>query len=456
MCDMKETTSLAARVRDDTLRRTPALAGGGAVLAASGGADSTAMVSLMCEVGAVDPAASVVAHFDHGLRGRADGAADVAVVEALCRRYGLELVTGRWEEPRPGEAAAREARYRFLTGVADAHGIPAVVTGHTADDQAETVLLHVLRGAGLHGLRGMRRESALPVRRAREDVVLARPLLGVTRAEARAWCAEQGLAFHDDASNEDLRFLRNRVRRVLLPDLQRRVPDAPDILVRASEVAAARVRVLDRIAEGILGREGHVVRISRDALRSTPPAVRAHAVRLGIVELLGDARDFGRRHYATVTLAHIAATGSTFRLPRDVHVTVDADAVVLSVGPPGPPPVEHGAEHTVPFSGRVGAWTLDVQTMRDARSGGDVVPLPADAIVRGRRRGDRIRPRGMRGHKKLQDYYVDRKVPRRERDAAPVIAVGGDVLWTPFGGGSVDAVGAPHGVTAVRVACQPV
>ena len=103
----------------------------------------------------------MAAHFDHGLRGEEAAAGDRAAVEALCARYGIELEVGAWDAPARGEAAAREARYAFLRDVAATRGIDVIATGHTADDQAETVVLHAARGAGLHGLRGMAAESRM-------------------------------------------------------------------------------------------------------------------------------------------------------------------------------------------------------------------------------------------------------------------------------------------------------
>ena len=154
-----------------------------------------------------------------------------------------------------------------------------------------------------------------------------------------------------------------------------------------------------------------------------PPALAPYAYRLALVALRGDARDIERRHYELLRGVADAVTGSTFELPRGVVVTVDADAVVLSLGAPWAPAIAADFERALPFAGEAGAWSLEVAA-GDGAGDGTLLVAPADAVVRARRPGDRIAPRGMSGHKKLQDYYVDRKVPRRERDAAPVIACG--------------------------------
>lgn len=439
---------LSRRIRDALPAAWPA--DGRVVLAASGGADSTAMVALLCEAGLAEPARAVVAHFDHRLRGAEAAARERAAVEALCARYGLRLETGAWEDPRPGEAAARAARYAFLHAVAVGAAAPAVAAGHTADDQVETVVMHGLRGAGLHGLAGMAADGAWPFGAGPR---LLRPLLSVSRAETRAYCAARGLAFVDDGSNEARAFLRNRVRHDLLPRLEAAWPGARTALLALAAEARDVVAALEAVAEAaLLDDEPHDGRIclSRDALRALPAAVVPYAYRLALRRLRGDARDLDRRHYALLAGAAAAVTGSTFELPRGVAVTVDPDAVVVSVTPLRLPSVDAALALALPFEGVVGAWSLAVTAARAGEGG--VLRLPAGAVVRARRPGDRLRPAGMRGHKKLQDYYVDRKVPRRERDAAPVIAAGGEVLWTPFGAAAPVMDGAPYRVRGERAA----
>jgi tRNA(Ile)-lysidine synthase len=259
---------------------------------------------------------------------------------------------------------------------------------------------------------------------------LVRPLLGLSRADTHAYCDARDIAYVDDASNEDARYLRNRVRRELLPALDATSPQGRRAFLRLADEARAGIDAIAQVvAPMVIAGDGGCVRLSRAALRALPSALAPHAYRAALVRLLGDAREFDRRHYDVLARAHAASTGSAFMLPRGVVATVDPDAVVLSIGPLTLPSIDAGIAHALPFAGTLGAWRLDVV----ASDGADALRLPAASVVRGRRPGDRIQPRGMRGHKSLQDYYVDRKVPRREREGAPVIACGRDVLWTPFG-----------------------
>ncbi|MEX2227694.1 MAG: tRNA lysidine(34) synthetase TilS [Dehalococcoidia bacterium] len=416
------------------------------VVAISGGGDSCALLALVCETQIVPRDRVVAAYFDHRLRGEDASREERRAVEALCDRYGVRMETGAWLAPARSEAAAREARYAFLADVARRHGAEGVATGHTSDDQVETVLMHALRGAGLYGLAGMAASSLWPFA-AQGGPRLVRPLLALTRGDTRAYCDARGFVYVDDASNADRAFLRNRVRNELLPAIDAVAPGGRHGILRWSDDARAGVEAIGSVVDALVMDDGEgCVQLSRAAMRAVPSGLAPHVYRRALVRLLGDARDFGRRHYGILARAHDASTGSVFELPRGVVATVDADIVVLSVGALKAACIDAGAEYALPFAGTVGGWRIDVT----AADGEEALRLPAGAVVRGRRPGDRMQPRGMRGHKKLQDYYIDRKVPRRERDAAPVIAVGGDVLWTPFGGASACGEGLWYTVLGVR------
>lgn len=425
------------------------------VLAASGGGDSTAMVSMLCEAELIDPTLTIVAHFDHRLRDPSSSARDREVVDALCLRYGLRLCVGAWDAPRPGEAAARQARYAFLRAVAEDCDADAVLTGHTADDQIETVVMHAMRGAGLHGLSGMMSDAPFPIGNARSTGAprLLRPLLRVTRAQTRAWCADHGIAYADDATNEDRSLLRNRVRLDVLRRVFAEEPESGNAILAMAATAKATVSALDAAALAAvpLDFDGTIVTLPRAALRALSAELMPYVYRRALVQLLGDARDIGRKHYAMLADVAAARTGAMFELPRNVVVTVDADALVLSLGPLAPAAVDPTAEAPLPFEGTLGAWHIDVARGDSAQATSAMLHLPPGAVIRARRPGDRLQPRGMRGHKKLQDYYVDRRVARRYRDTAPVIALDSDVLWTPYGAADQSAqAGDPYIITATH------
>jgi len=222
----------------------------GVVLAVSGGADSVALARAIGRLKTSGAGSLGLAHFNHQLRG-AESAADQQFVEGLAADLGLPCTVGA---PDSGalaaggeglEARARAARYEFLERAAKEVGARYVVTAHTADDQAETVLHHVLRGTGLTGLAGMRRTRPLG-----PAVTLIRPLLTITRREVLEYLAALKQPFCDDATNQDRQFMRNRIRHELLPLVQREYsPAVVEALVRLAKLAGEAQQVVTAAAE---------------------------------------------------------------------------------------------------------------------------------------------------------------------------------------------------------------
>ncbi len=426
---------LHERVRNYVTAKVPSLHDRPrAVIAVSGGADSIATAALLIESGVLVPEQPLIAHFDHRLRGDRAAARDRAAVDELCRRYAIECVVGAWDAPVAGEAAARDARYRFLAEAAHAFDARVIVTGHHAGDQAETVLMHAMRGAGLHGLSGMSSDAPLPLPHGDPPLRVARPMLSIARAELRAYADVLALPYVDDETNADTRFTRNRVRHDLLPAFERDAPDIRSSLLAIAEHARIAAAALDAIAAPVIASTGdpNIICVSRAALRTLTPEVAEHAYRLALVRLLGDARDFDRRHYATLVRASGARTGATFELPRGVLATVDAQEVIMSRGRIVVPAIDAELEQALPFAGVLGGWRISVTPCGEVDGADEqIVQLPADAVMRRRRPGDRITLANGQ-HKKLQDDFVDRKIPARLRDLTPVIAHGRDVLWTPY------------------------
>lgn len=213
-----------------------------AVLAVSGGADSVALLRAVHRMQGPEPGRLLVAHFNHRLRG-ANSDADAQFVADLARSLGLESAQGLAAPGELGsgsEAEARTARYAFLESTARQFGARYVVTAHTADDQAETVLHHILRGTGLAGLAGMAR-----VRTLADGLALVRPMLTLSRADVLEYLAALGQAYCEDASNRDPRYTRNRIRHELLPLLKRDyAPSVVESLLRLSSLAADAKRVI--------------------------------------------------------------------------------------------------------------------------------------------------------------------------------------------------------------------
>lgn len=250
------------------------LAPGSYVVAVSGGTDSTALLVLLADLAPDLGLVLHVAHFDHRIR--RTGAADAQFVSDLAARFGATVRVGRAETKPKGEDDARRQRYDLLRRVAQERSATAIATGHTRDDQAETVLLHIARGSGITGLAAMRPS--------REGIV--RPLLAIGRAETAAICAAAGVTPREDPSNRSLRYARNRIRRRVLPELARINPQAAAALARLADVAA-EVSV-SRRAEAVaaLDRATGDGSIDLDALGSDP-GVREEALALAWQRVTG-------------------------------------------------------------------------------------------------------------------------------------------------------------------------
>ncbi|HVF09229.1 MAG TPA: tRNA lysidine(34) synthetase TilS [Abditibacteriaceae bacterium] len=298
-----------------------------ALLAVSGGVDSMALLLAFAQA----DRDFIVAHVNHGLRG-AESEADAEFVLQHCAGLGFSCHVERVAVPQrngpAGEEAAREARYECLTRMARTHGCSRVATGHTASDSLETVLINWLRGAAITGLTGIR-----PVRPLTGDVLLVRPLLNVTRAQTQAYCRGAGWDWHEDSSNRDPRFLRNRVRGELLPLLEDLMPagDAnPERLARqtarAGAVLRADLELLDEVTASQLAsltvRETPRL-IALDGLRfqELHLALQRRILRAAVVRLQGDTRDLSFELVET-TRRHIAdgERRAVWQWRRGLHV----------------------------------------------------------------------------------------------------------------------------------------
>ena len=427
--------------------------GAGVLVAVSGGADSTALVYLLCEASSrLGIQLAGLAHFNHLLRGAASDA-DERFCQELAGRLGLRFETNRGDvraaARRRGtsvEDAGRQLRYEFFEEARERTGASHVAVGHTRDDQAETVLLNLLRGAGTGGLGGM------PARRGS----IVRPLLDCTHRELVDWLAESGIPFREDETNRDRRFLRNRVRHEILPALTAVVPSASDAIARAAEITRVDAEFLDELAASELARISATPReglwaLDAAALAAMPAALGRRVARraLGAVEggefvgfehtqrvldlargaVPGPVRLSGQRVYRTAAGQLVSAPArGRGRKGEEFGEFRTFSPVPLSI--PGETPFGDGRE--VSCERRPGGMAV----LTEVLAGGDRATAVVDAdlvtglTVRFRRRGDRFRPLGLAGRKTLQDFFVDRKVPRAERDRTPLVVDGDDrVVW---------------------------
>jgi len=399
----------------DYIRAHQIFTPGPVVVGVSGGAASTPLLLILAELAHELGIVIHVAHFDHRTRPK-QSAEDADFVAKLANRIGAPIRVGRAEKPTKSEDAARTARYEFLRRAASEIGATAIATGHTRDDQAETVLLHLTRGSGLAGLAGMR-----PLREG-----IARPLLAIGRAETVAVCRAAGIRPRTDPTNRSLKFARNRVRLEVLPRLAKINPRAGEALARFAEAAAemqteddvdlasavARARDKDAIVIAALG-----------------PSLRSRALALAWRDATGQV--LGARHRKA--LDGLAATedgSSSLELPggraiREYGVLrIVGDTLVQKSDPATA--VELGRE--IIWNG----WNIGLGGPADA-NGALAAEVPKKLlrklVVRQRQAGDRMTTGGER--KKLQDLFTDAKIPASQRSRWPVIASEDGVWWVP-------------------------
>ncbi len=420
------------------------------VAAVSGGPDSMALLLLLERLRGQLCFTLHVAHADHGLRGD-EAREDARFVESTARDMGLPVTLGRLDvnalrdaRRMSVEEAAREARYAFLVETAAGIGASAIALGHTADDQAETVLMHLLRGSGTSGLAGMPAVSHLPASRYGERMALVRPLLEFTKAETRAYCELRGETPRDDSTNSSLEFTRNRVRLELMPQLERFNPRFRDALLRLSASAAHDLDFLEQAAgearQGLDVPSEHGMAVSRSGFQALPQAVQRHVLRLAYRELAGATKELTHRHVEDMVRLSSGRTGAWMALPGGLRFEVGYDALCLSPAGELPATAPLAGEHALSIPGEtcVGEWCVRAELIPhvsgDAEGGSRVAVLDADhagrrLYVRSRRPGDRITPLGMSGSRKVQDVMVDDKTPEAERDGVPLVVSEHGVLW---------------------------
>lgn len=402
----------------DTLRRFFAQHDirGPLVVAVSGGGDSTALLLALADLGDIELHA---VHVNHKLRG-ADSDDDEAFVGGLCRdlRVPLHVVNGaldRDDVRRLGvEAAARKVRYALLKRIRGEAGATHIATAHHKNDQAETVLMRLMTGSGLSGLRGIQ-----PLR---TDGVI-RPLLDVRRSEIDAFLRSRDITPRNDRSNADSRFLRNRVRAMLSTF----DPSVIDNLASIAAQAREQWTILEHIISAA-DRSTATENDTRFAAWPDEPWLRRAILHRHIHRLDPDARDV-----SSVDLERLTASLDTLKrvsVTATLELLRRGSATILRKRPLAHPPFEFGLEPGQRKSFPGGRIALRSATgNRHAQK----LQLPLDAsanfIVRNRRDGDRFQPLGMQQQKKLKDFLIDRKIPAEARDSIPLLVWNDSIVW---------------------------
>jgi tRNA(Ile)-lysidine synthase len=434
-----------AFIEANGLARSP----GPLVVGFSGGPDSLSLLYALYHLAGELGLTLHIGHLNHCLRGR-DSDEDAAFVAGTAKQLGIPCTMGSEDVAlrAPGhssslEEKAREARYEFLAGVVEEVGASGVAVAHTADDQTETMLLHILRGTGVSGLRGMKpvtdikTQSGKPLR-------LFRPLLQVTREETEAYCRALGLSPRADYTNQLPDRLRNRIRLELLPYLREYNPNIDQAIHRLGAAASLDTAFIEAEVERVwpilVTKVGEGLRLSREKLLSLHPAPRRYLLRRALQVILGDLVDIEQTHILSLEGLLSGPTGKTVHLSRGITATTEYDDYLITGAEDKSAGTSLSAEHTLQVPGvtTLPGWRVSASIVEKREAGGISSGLKAvldmDAVVgrltvRGRRDGDRFQPLGMKGTKKLQDFLVDSKVPGRLRDQTPLVCAGGSIVW---------------------------
>jgi tRNA(Ile)-lysidine synthase len=434
-------SSFLRKIRQTVARHGLLRGGERLLLGVSGGPDSMALLHALADLSREWRLSLAVAYLDHGVRPEAAG--EWSFVEQAARALDLPFLGERadvralaGEKRLPLQEAAREARYAFLSKAARGLAADKIALGHTADDQAESVLMRLLRGSGTLGL------SGIPAKRG--DFYI-RPLIDVHREEVEVFLREKGIAFREDASNRSPRFLRNRIRRELIPILEVYNPKIRRILAETAERFRLeedfwRDLTNERFPSLVKNRKGGSLALEIPLLAALPPPLRLRVFRAAVETVLGDLRGFGYPHFRAVeNLWAKAAPNKQIRLPRGLDVSKSYAELVFSRGKAELSAFEYvvSAPGTLEITeiGREMRFALRENSGREspgkepgkALLEGDHICFPL--TVRSFRPGDRFQPLGMEGQKKIKDFFIDRKIPPDRRRRIPLLLFQDRVLW---------------------------
>ncbi len=412
----------------------------------SGGADSVAMLLMIAE-GVFGPLRPLVVHVNHGLRG-AESDGDEAFVREIAASLGIEVRVASYDVAAFAEAnklnledAGRRVRYRFAESELDAHcarlGEPVergrIAVAHTLDDRIETFFVRALFGAGAGGL-----ASIAPVR----DRIV-RPLLSVERAPLREWLIGRGQAWREDASNADTSRLRAHVRATMLPAAEKVNPAFRAALERTMDLLVADDALLSSMAEAFArdfaeSEPGREVRFERALIATLDPTMARRTIRSAIIGTFPEASRIEASHIEAV-LGGFDQDAFACDLPGGLRAFTEYGKMVISRESTGdasmaPVLLPVGGKADMGEAGVMAAERVSVDSVSFPIDSAESIVIDADRlsgelIVDSAKAGDRMRPLGMSGSRKLSDLLVDAKVPRRVRGRVPVVRDGECIVW---------------------------
>jgi len=419
------------------------------LVAVSGGPDSVCLLHILMGLQEELGIKLNVAHLNHQLRG-VESEDDARYVSHLARKLGIPATIGardvkayQAQQRISLEEAAREVRYTFLAEVARSTGTDCVAVGHTTDDNIETILMHLIRGTGTRGLRGLQPNSQWSSPEI--SLIVIRPLLQISRQETVEYCHKHQLKPRFDTSNLSPSPLRNRVRHQLLPQLQSYNPRVAEALLRTAHIAGDDLAVLDnevaRLWNSIARRQETTIVLDKEKLLELPPALQRYLLRSAIERMLGNLKDIEARHIEEIMGVLTKPAGKRLSLPGNLVFIIEYDRYLLAPESSALSPfpvIDNETVLKIPgetsFPGwRVAASIIERERMREKDNNFtaylNLDKINGKVVMRPRRRGDRFQPLGMSQPKKLGEFMIDAKIPRAWRQYVPVVCSSQHIMW---------------------------
>ncbi len=448
------------------------------LVAVSGGQDSVCLLYILVKLQEGLGMRLHVAHLNHQLRG-AEAEADAQYVSELARKLGIpatveqrDVKSYQARQHISLEEAAREVRYTFLAQVAKSIGTDRVAVGHTLNDHIETILMHLIRGTGTRGLRGLQPKQN------RNSLTIIRPLLPVSRRETAGYCHHHRLTPRVDASNLSLSPLRNRIRHQLLPLLQSYNPGVSEALLRTARIASDELAFLDEEIAQLWGEvaqeQENTIILNKERFLGLHSALKRHLLRASIEKLLGNLKDIEARHIEEIVDALTKPAGKRLCLPGGLIFSIEYDKYLIGTDPAALSPFPSlGTEFQMKIPGEtlLPGWRIEANIMgredfttasfirgrlkgrspfknysslspwkergtEGVRLGDDLLTAYFNLdktgdklLVRHRQPGDRFQPLGLSQPKKLGEFMIDAKIPHAWRQRIPIVCSLQHILW---------------------------
>jgi tRNA(Ile)-lysidine synthase len=411
------------------------------IVALSGGPDSTALLAVLAPIAQELDLSLIVAHFNHGLRG-AESNEDENFSRELSEKIGLPFVSGKMDQRKGNKGLSpedfyRRQRYNFLNKVAEDFQAQKIALGHNLQDQAETVLLNILRGSGLEGLKGF-----LPMR----DGKFIRPLIEISRREIISFLNEAGIPYRQDSSNEKKRYLRNQIRSELIPYLKEKFnPKIEKNLAQMAEILRLEDEFIRQCVDEVLKssfiqRRQNLILLKISYINTLPSAVRLRLFKT-ILESLNPAKNgFSFIHIKSLdNLAQKCESGKRVNLPLGIEARREYDDLILERNKVCSKQMKYEYTMNIPGSLYIKERKLTVHSELTTKenvnfSGKNEVYLDLDkiqqpVIIRNRRDGDWFQPLGMQGRQKIKNFFINHKMLRCERNEIILLVDRLSVIW---------------------------